>query len=132
MKLHVLTLRARDQEEAFRFYTEKLGFLKKADRQMGPKNRWLTVAPDENAEVEIVIQPADWFEGEARAFHLGQVGKNPPMVLDVRDIQEIFNTLKSRGVEFTQEPTDKGYGIEALANDLYGNPLVFLQRKQMG
>jgi catechol 2,3-dioxygenase-like lactoylglutathione lyase family enzyme len=47
IKLLRVTLIVRDQEEAFRFYTEKLGFEKRADQPMGENTRWLTIAPKE-------------------------------------------------------------------------------------
>ena len=60
------TLVVRDQEEAFRFYTEKLGFEKRADQPIGEKTRWLTIAPKEDHNLEFVLQPLDWFDGKAR------------------------------------------------------------------
>ncbi len=100
--------------------------MKRADLPI-PGMRWLTVAPSEESAVEIVLQPADWFQGEERQRHLDLVGKDPTVVFQVADCQATYETLSGRGVEFSQPPTNKGYGIEAVAQDLNGNSLVFLQ-----
>src|SRR5258706_3639003 len=122
-----VTVRVENQEEALRFYTEKLGFEKRADLPMGPKQRWVTVAPRDGAEVEMVLQPSDWFEGEERRQHAELVGKDPALVFQVDDCRAVYERLHKQGVAFSLPPTDRGYGIEADGKDLYGNTLVFLQ-----
>lgn len=122
-----VTIRVRDQEEALRFYTEKLGFEQRADLPMGPQRRWITVAPKGEQAPELVLQPSDWFEGEERQQHAALVGKDPTIVFQVDDCRATYETLRALGVEFSMPPTDKGYGIEADGTDLYGNTLVFLQ-----
>ena len=122
-----ITIRVRNQEEALRFYTEKLGFEQRADLPMGPQRRWVTVAPKDEQAPELVLQPADWFEGEERQQHAALVGKDPTIVFQVDDCRATSETLRARGVEFSMPPTDKGYGIEADGKDLYGNTMVFLQ-----
>ncbi len=122
-----VTIRVRDQEEALRFYTEKLGFEQRADLPMGPQRRWVTVAPKGEQAPELVLQPADWFEGEERQQHAALVGKDPTIVFQVDDCRATYETLRARGVEFSMPPTEQGYGIEADGKDLYGNTLVFLQ-----
>ena len=122
-----VTIRVRDQEEALRFYTEKLGFEQRADLPMGPQRRWITVAPKGEQAPELVLQPADWFEGEERQQHAALVGKDPTIVFQVDDCRVTYETLRARGVEFSMPPTEQGYGIEADGKDLYGNTLVFLQ-----
>ena len=128
-RLRVVTLRVAELPEAFRFYTEKLGFKKRTEMPYGEDSRWLTVAPPRDSFVEIILQPAEWFKGNERSRHLELVGKNPTLVFDADDCRDVFEDLKGRGVEFTLEPTDRGYGIEADAKDLYGNTPVFVQRK---
>ncbi len=125
-----ITLVVRDQDEALRFYTEKLGFEIRADRSMGGGMRWLTIAPKDDHDLEIVLQPLDWFQGEERERHAGMVGKNPTMVLRVDDCKETYNVLRKRNVEFLQPPKERLYGLEALAKDLYGNVLDLLEPRQ--
>ena len=122
-----ITLIVRDQEEAYRFYVEKLGFEKRADLPMGENTRWLTIAPQDDQDLEIVLQPLDWFEGKAREDHAALVGKNPTMVLLVDDCRKTYQVLRDRGVQFEQPPENRPYGLEALAKDLYGNTLDLLE-----
>lgn len=128
-RLRIVTLRVREQAEALTFYTERLGFKKRTDIPYGEGSRWLTVAPEDDSFVEIVLQPDDWFKGAERSNHLELVGKNPTLVFDVDDCAKVYSALRGRGVDFTLAPTDRGHGIEADAKDLYGNTLVFVQRK---
>ena len=122
-----ITLVVRDQEEAFKFYTEKLGFEKRSDQPMGGSSRWLTIAPRDDHELEIVLQPLDWFQGDEREKLAAQVGNNPTMVLLVEDCRKTYIELLNRGVEFAQPPEERPYGLEALAKDLYGNTLDLLE-----
>jgi predicted enzyme related to lactoylglutathione lyase len=122
-----VNLIVRNQEEAFRFYSEKLGFEKRADQPMGEAMRWLTIASKEDHNLEIVLQPLDWFEGKEREEHAALVGKNPTMVFQVDDCQKTYELLRENGVKFDQSPQQLPYGIEALARDLYGNTLDLLE-----
>lgn len=63
-KLRLTTRIVEDQDEALRFYTEKLGLEKKADETFEPDNRWVTVAAERDETAEIVLEPLDWFEDE--------------------------------------------------------------------
>ncbi len=121
-----ITLVVRNQEEALNFYTEKLGFEKRADQAMGPM-RWLTVAPQGEKQIEIVLQPLDWFQGAERERLTALVGQNPTLVLQVDDCRKTYEELRQRGVEFDQPPEPRPYGLEALARDLYGNSLDLLE-----
>jgi predicted enzyme related to lactoylglutathione lyase len=121
------TLKVSSQDEALAFYTEKLGFEKRADLPMGPGTRWVTVAPP-NAKVELVLQPTDWFEGEEREQHLARIGQSPTIVLRVDDCRQTCAELAERGVEVSDPPTETGYGVQAIIKDLHGNTLVLLER----
>jgi predicted enzyme related to lactoylglutathione lyase len=113
-----LTIGVRDQVEALQWFTERLGFEKRSDIA-GDGMRWVTIAPKEQQEVEFVL--ASWFPD--------RVGTNPPTVLETDDCHGTFRRLKERGVQFSQEPTEKPYGVEAVFLDLYGNPYALVQRK---
>ena len=125
-KILRITLAVRDQNESLQFYVDKLGFEKRADQLMGSM-RWITVAPKDDHNVEIVLQPSDWFQGAERKEHEAKVGKNPTLVLQVDDCRKTYEMLLKRGVEFTQPPEERPYGLEALAKDLYGNMLDLLE-----
>lgn len=117
-KVATITIAVKDQDEALRWFTEKLGFEKRMDLS-APGMRWLTVAPKKQKEVEFAL--ASWFPGH--------VGKNAPCVVETRNCQETFKTLTKRGVTFSKEPTDEPYGIEAVFQDLCGNTYALLERK---
>lgn len=127
MRVLRVTVRVENQDEALRFYTEKLGFEKRADMPMGPTQRWITVSPKDDLSVELVLQPSDWFDGEEHRQHAALVGKDPTLVFQVDDCRATYEMLHQQGVTFSLPPTDRGYGIEADGQDLYGNTLVFLQ-----
>lgn len=124
-----VTIIVRDQDEALRFYTETLGFVKRADAQFGPGARWLTVAPQGQRELEIVLQrPDPAMHGEREAAEmLARVGQNPTWVLHSTDCQADYARLVERGVTFTSAPTEQPYGLEAVLLDLYGNSYSLLQ-----
>ena len=65
-RLERVTILVRDQDEALSFYTEKLGLEKREDVEFAPGMRWLTVAPGDQKELEIVLQqPGSWHDEEA-------------------------------------------------------------------
>ena len=116
-RVAVLTVAVKDQDEALRWFTDKLGFVQRSDRP-GPGIRWLTVAPEAQKDFELVL--ASWFPD--------YVGKNAPLVVHTRDCRATFLELKARGVEFTQTPQERPYGIEAVLRDDSGNWFSFTQR----
>lgn len=116
-RIATITIAVKDQDEALRWFTEKLGFEKRADMQ-GPGLRWLTVAPRAQQDVEVLL--ASWFPN--------LVGKNAAWVLETRDCRKAYDELKRRGVRFSQEPTEQPYGLEAVFQDLYGNTYALVER----
>jgi catechol 2,3-dioxygenase-like lactoylglutathione lyase family enzyme len=123
-----ITIIVKDQLDAVRFYTEQLGFEKRADRPIGPGRRWITVAPPNDKSLEIVLQPVDWFDGEERERKLSQVGHNPTLVLAVDDCRQTSAALAARGVVFEEPPALQAWGgVQAVAKDLYGNSLVLVE-----
>jgi uncharacterized glyoxalase superfamily protein PhnB len=128
-KLTIVGIMVRDQEEALRFYTEVLGFEKRTDQEFGPGMRWLTVAPKEQKEVEIVLQlPMAAMMGEERAKELmAQVGKAPTWSFTVDNCRKTHEELKAKGVKFQSPPKEEFYGIEAVCEDLYGITLSLVE-----
>jgi uncharacterized glyoxalase superfamily protein PhnB len=122
-----ITLVVRNQEEALIWYTEKLGFQKRADFPMGSTARWLTISAPDDIDLEMVLQPPDWFQGEERRRKAGQIGQNPTLVLRVDDSRAACAELAAKGVEVTSQPEQTPWGLQAVARDLYGNDLVLLQ-----
>ena len=133
-KLSVATIWVTDQNEALRFYTEKLGFEIRADVKNGDY-RWLTVGvkgqPDVDYQLAVTKPSAALSEEDAeqltRLVEAGQLGIGP---WKTDDCQNTYETLSGKGVEFVQPPTDRPYGIiEAIFKDNSGNVMVLSQDK---
>ena len=115
-----------DQEKALRFYTEKLGFVKKADMPMGPF-RWLTVVAPEGAEgVELVLNPGGFPPSDVYQKAKFAAGI-PSNGFITRDIQAEYRRLKERGVVFRGEPTRMGPITAVLFEDTCGNLINLVQ-----
>jgi catechol 2,3-dioxygenase-like lactoylglutathione lyase family enzyme len=115
-RVSTVTIAVADQDEALAWYTEKLGFEKKMDVS-SPQFRWLTVAPPQQVDVEFLL--ASWFPD--------RIGMNATWVLSTRDCQNGYEELRARGVEFSQKPEMRPWGIEAIFVDLYGNRYALVQ-----
>jgi predicted enzyme related to lactoylglutathione lyase len=128
-RLSVVSILVRDQDEALRFYTEKLGFEKRADTTYGPGMRWLTVAPKGQKTPEIALaKPDAALHGEERTKALMEhIGRGTTWVFDTEDCCKAYRTLLARGVTFICPPTEQSYGVEAIFEDLYGNTFSLLE-----
>ena len=110
-----------DQDKALAFYTNVLGFRKKADAPYSESARWLTVvSPDDPDGTELLRGvPSD----AARDFHRAQreIGA-PATSFSTDDIERDYRTLKEKGVSFVMEPTKMDYGgTDAVFDDTCGN-----------
>jgi len=120
MKIKVTSLYVNDQASALRFYTEVLGFAKKADFSNGPF-RWLTVAsPEEPDGTELQLALND--NPAAKAFQQAffQQGQ-PAAMFFTNDLKGDYERIKARGGEFTMPPTDAPGSTIARLNDTCGN-----------
>jgi len=128
-KLIRVTILVRDYDEALRFYKNQLGFEQRADFAFGAGMRWVTVAPPQQRELEIVLQvPVEAFHGAEHAQDMrAHIGQQPTWVFETDDCQAEYTTLAARGVTFTQAPKAEPYGTEALFQDPYGNTYSLLQ-----
>lgn len=122
-KLSVVTILVRDQDEALRFYTEKLGLEKMDDMEFGDGNRWLTVTAPQQPDLQIFLARADSFGMDL----MEHVGRAPAWAFGSDNCQETYETLSARGVKFNSPPKEKPYGIEATFEDLYGNTFAIVQ-----
>ena len=117
-----------DQDEALAFYTEKLGMELREDitvPEMG-NFRWLSVGVpgQENVSITLMDIPGPpVFEEETRdqIQKLLAKGASGGLFFQTDDAQKTYEELKGRGVEFTQEPTEQPYGIDAGFRDTSGN-----------
>ncbi len=124
-----VTILVRDEDEALKFYTEKLGLEKVEDAKMPSGDRWLTVSPrDKN--VQIVLQkPGVATFGPLAGEMMSRVGKNPAMAFKVDDCQKTYDELAKKGVKTIKPPMDLGFAIEAFIEDLYGNVIILMQAR---
>jgi len=132
--LSVATIWVKDQNEALRYYKEKLGFEIRADVKNGDY-RWLTIGLKDQPGIEFQLaaaQPSHALTQEdadhlTKLLEAGNLGIGP---WKTNDCQKTYETLTAKGVEFIQPPTDRPYGIiEAVFKDNSGNVMVLSQDK---
>jgi predicted enzyme related to lactoylglutathione lyase len=129
MKIKVTSLYVDDQNKALRFYTEVLGFAKKADFSNGPY-RWLTVAsPEEPDGTELQLALNNNPTAEAYQQALFQQ-RQPAAMFNTDDVKGDYERIKARGGEFTMPPTDVPYSTIAMLNDTCGNLIQLTQLKR--
>ncbi len=120
MKIKMTGIYVDDQEKALRFYTDTLGFVKKADVTQGPF-RWLTVAsPEEPDGVELQLAPNDNPAVKAYQQAMFEQGQ-PSAMFYVDDVQREYDRMKAAGAEFTMPPTKVTGSTIAMVNDTCGN-----------
>jgi catechol 2,3-dioxygenase-like lactoylglutathione lyase family enzyme len=122
-----------DQDEAVDFYVGKLGLEVNTDVDLGFM-RWLTVSVPGHPEFQVLLEkpggPAMSEETAEQVRELVTKGATGGrLVLSTDDCRKTYETLLSRGVEFTQEPTEQPYGIDCGLRDPFGNQLRFTQLK---
>ena len=130
MKIRVTSVFVQDQESALKFYTEKLGFVKKRDIPLENGDRWLTVVSKEEQDgTELLLEPlSDNHFGPAKTYQkaLFDVGL-PCTQFSVENVQEEYERLINLGVEFSVEPTEIGTTIFAVFNDTCGNNIQIVE-----
>ena len=127
MKIVVTSVLVDDQEKALRFYTDVLGFTKKADIPMGP-SRWLTVvSPGDPNGVELLLEPGH--HPAVGPFKRALVEDGIPFTsFGVDDVQAEFDRLRLAGVHFTQPPVAMGPVTTAVLDDTCGNLIQIAQK----
>jgi predicted enzyme related to lactoylglutathione lyase len=127
MKIKLTSVYVDDQNKALRFYTEVLGFAKKADFSNGPY-RWLTVASSEEPDgTELQLALNDNPAAKAYQQAIFQQGQ-PAAMFFTDDVKSDYERIKARGAEFTMPPTDAHGSTIAKLNDTCGN---FIQLTQL-
>src|ERR1700751_4128519 len=126
MKIKVTSIYVDDQDKALRFYTEILGFMKKADFSQGPF-RWLTVASPEDpdgTELQLALNNNPAAKAYQQAmFQQGQ----PAAMFYTDDVQADYERMKTRGADFTMPPTDVTASKIAMLKDTCGNVIQLVQ-----
>jgi catechol 2,3-dioxygenase-like lactoylglutathione lyase family enzyme len=125
-RLNHVSIFVLDQDSAYDFYVNKLGFVVNTDAPMGPGARWLTVCPPEQPDLEIALMAIS----EGMMFTKAAEESMRKLVADstfgfgvfeCNDLLATYEELKSKGVEFKKAPTQEFYGFEALFKDDSGN-----------
>ena len=143
-KLSHTTFYVLDQDKAYDFYVNKLGFKVNTDATMENGYRWLTLNPPEQPELEIVLMPIlhesmkksgdnkDGFDEESRAAFkvLLEKGILGAGVFYTPDCRATYEELKAKGVQFKSEPKEQFYGIECIITDGCGNWFSMTQPKE--
>jgi catechol 2,3-dioxygenase-like lactoylglutathione lyase family enzyme len=128
--IQVVGLYVRDQDEAYEFYVEKLGFGVHTDARNGDY-RWLTVQhPDQPSFQLGLFRPQAPIHDAATAQALCELvakGAMPPLVMAVDDCRATYERLRARGVEFTQEPVERYGNVDANFRDPSGNGWKIIQ-----
>jgi predicted enzyme related to lactoylglutathione lyase len=126
MRIKLTTVHVDDQAKALRFYTEVLGFVKKADFSQG-SYRWLTVVSPEDpdgTELQLALNnnPA------AKTYQQALFQQSQPAAMFfTEDVQADYEKMKSRGAEFTMPPKDVTGSKIAMLNDTCGNIIQLTQ-----
>lgn len=130
MKVTLISIPVRDQEKAMRFYTEKLGFVKKKDEPLGGGNRWLTlVSKDWEDGPEILLEPAPNHFVASKVYQDALMEAGIPWTqFDVDDVDSEYERLTQLGVEFRVKPTASGSVKYAILNDTCGNYIQLVQK----
>ena len=122
-----------DQDEALDFYVGKLGLEISADQDLG-FTRWLTVrVPGQPGRDILLEKPGPPAMDHGTARHVRElVAKGASgfgLAFTTSDCRKTYQTLLAKGVEFTQEPVEQPYGIDAGFRDPFGNHIRIVQRK---
>jgi predicted enzyme related to lactoylglutathione lyase len=129
MKIKLTSVYVDDQEKALRFYTDVLGFAKKADFSNGPY-RWLTVASAEDpngTELQLALNNNPAVKAYQQAmFQQGQ----PAAMFFTDDVQADYESMKARGAQFTMPPKDVTASKIAMLNDTCGNLIQLSELKR--
>jgi uncharacterized glyoxalase superfamily protein PhnB len=133
-KLSTAQLWVHDQDEALDFYTKKLGMEVRSDVTLPELGdfRWLTVGPPSQPDIAIVLMaipgpPVMDAETAKQVRSLMAKGFAGSVFLTTDDCRAAYEELKARGVEFSEEPEERPYGIDSGFHDPSGNNLRLTQ-----
>jgi len=126
MKMYGKSVMVDDQEKAFAFYTDILGFVVKHDIPLG-EHRWLTLtSPEEPEGIELLLEPDAY--PPARDFQAKLKSDGIPWTaFSVDDIEAEVKRLRAAGVTFTQPPTQAGEVTVAVFDDTCGNLIQLIE-----
>ena len=123
-----------DQDEALDFYVGTLGLEVNTDADLGFM-RWLTVNVPGRPEHQLLLEkPGPPAHDDATAEQIRELVTKGALgmagIFEVDDVHRTYEELKAKGVEFTEEPTERFYGTDCGLRDPFGNPLRIGEPKQ--
>ena len=129
MKVKVIGIPVKNQEVALKFYTEKLGFVKKIDISLSEGNRWLTVvSKDEPDGTEILLEPSPNHFEPAKVYQKALFDAGIPYTqFNSDNVPQDYERLSNLGIEFSVKPTEMGTVKIAVFNDTCGNHIQIVQ-----
>lgn len=129
MKIKTVGIPVLDQEKALKFYTEKLGFVKKRDLPLSESSRWLTVVSKEEQDgPELLLEPAPNHFEPAKVFQKAVKDAGMPYTqFRVDNVDEEYERLSAKGVEFSMKPTEMGTSKVAIFDDTCGNNMMIVE-----
>jgi catechol 2,3-dioxygenase-like lactoylglutathione lyase family enzyme len=127
MRIVLSSIFVEDQQKALEFYTERLGFMKKAEIPLG-EHKWLTVvAPSDPDGPELVLEPDT--HPAVGPFKKALMEDGIPFTsFAVQDLQAEYERLRAAGVQFTQPPVAMGMVTTAVLDDTCGNLIQLAQK----
>ena len=138
IKISTAQLWVHDQDEALAFYTQKLGWDVRTDVTMAEMGnfRWLTVGPSHQPDIEVVLMaiPGPPVMDDATAEQVRALvskGFAGTVFLTTDDVYADYEELKARGVEFSEAPEERPYGIDSGFRDPSGNSFRLTQVKDL-
>lgn len=129
MKVTIISIPVRDQEQALQFYTKKLGFVKNKDKPLGGGNRWLTVVSKEDPNgPELLLEPGPNHFEPCKVFQDALMDAGMPYTqFEVNNVDEEYTRLTKLGVVFSVKPTLFGETKYAVFNDTCGNNIAITE-----
>ena len=129
MKVTLISIPVLNQEEALKFYTEKLGFITKKDVPIGDGNRWLTlVSPEWQDGPELLLEPAPENFEPAKTYQDALMEAGIPYTqFEVDSVDAEYERLTKLRVDFNVTPTVMGTVKIAVFNDTCGNNIQLIE-----
>jgi predicted enzyme related to lactoylglutathione lyase len=138
IRIGSMQLWVHDQDEALAFWTQKVGMEVRSDATLPEMGdfRWLTVGPVGQPDIEITLMaipgpPVMDSETAEQVRDLVAKGFAGTVFLTTDDCHASYEELKARGVEFTEEPEERPYGIDSGFRDPSGNSIRLTQVRDL-
>ena len=129
MKAKIISIPVLNQDKAFKFYSEKLGFILNKDIPLGNGNRWLTLlSPEWKDGPELLLEPAPKDFEPSKIYQQALMKAGIPYTqFEVNSVDTEYERLTKLGVEFIITPTDMGNVKIAIFNDTCGNNIQLIE-----